>query len=124
VGVTTRLTFGADPELAVVTAARRGMQAAGDALLALSDALAPTEPEPRHDVHMVETGFARVELGRDGGDQVAVGYDAYWAVFQHEDLEYEHVHGGQAKFLETAVLEGEDVALAIIADTIREAIGG
>jgi hypothetical protein len=106
----------------VATARRRGMQVAGRAILALSDAGAPTEPEPRHGVHLTETGFTRIEPGAET-DAVAIGYGAFWAVWQHENLAYHHPHGGHAQFLSAALVEGADAALEIVAASIREALG-
>jgi len=106
--------------LEVATARRRGLKTGARLILALSDEGAPREPEPRHGVHMTETGFTRLEVGPDGEDIAAIGYGAFWAVFQHEDLTYNHPHGGHAKFLSLAVVEGEQPALEAVAAGIRE----
>lgn len=108
-------------DVVVATARRRGLQAAGEMILGLSNAGAPKEPEPKHGVHLVETGFTRVEPGGES-DAVAVGYTAFWAVWQEEDLSYHHPHGGHAKFLSGALLEGGEAGLEIVAETIREAL--
>lgn len=63
-----------------------------------------------------ESRFIRVE----GASQVAVGYDAYWAAWQHE-REYHH-EIGQKKFLETALADGKDDALEAVAVKIREGL--
>lgn len=104
--------------LGLQTALRRGLQAAGVEILAASDALAPTEPKPRHGVHLTETGFVRVVPGVNS-DSVVVGYEAFWAWWQNEDLTYHHPHGGQAKFLDTAMLGGAERAGETIAAVIR-----
>lgn len=106
----------------VVAARRRGLKNGGRAILALADAGAPREPVPRHGVHLTETGFTRIEPGLDT-DAVAVGYRAFWAPLQEEDLTYNHPHGGHAKFLYGGLLEGESAALEIVAASIRAAIG-
>lgn len=116
------LTLNPDILVEVATARRRGLSAAGKVILALSDAGAPTEPVPRHGVHMTETGFTRVELGGDV-DSVAIGYGAFWAVLQEEDLTYNHPHGGHAKFLSGALVAGKDVALEEIAAQVRAVLG-
>lgn len=124
-GMTTKFTAAPNIELEVATARRRGLLKGGKTLLALSDAGAPTEDgEPRHGEHGVSTGFVKIAPGGDGDDTVAIGYEAYWMVFQHENLEYQHKDGEHAKFLEMAMLEGEEAALAVIAAEIRAALGG
>lgn len=55
----------------------------------------------------------------EGVSDVAIGYRAYWAGWQHERMDYHHVIG-QAKFLEQALTEGKDEALQAVADGIRE----
>jgi hypothetical protein len=106
----------------VAAARRRGLTNGGRAILALSDAGAPTEPVPRHGVHLTETGFTRVEPGVEV-DTVAIGYRAFWALRQHEDLTYNHPHGGHAKFLSGGLVEGETAALEIVAESIRAVLG-
>jgi hypothetical protein len=107
----------------VDAASARAVKRAGAVILALSDAGAPTEPDPRHGIHMTETGFVKVIEAGLGGATAEIGYEAWWAIRQHEDMEYHHPHGGTAKFLELAVLEGKDAALAIMASDIRAALG-
>lgn len=114
------LTLGS-PDVVAAAAIRRSLVKGGKVILAASDALAPREPEPRHGVHMTETGFVRSEIAGDGLDQVAIGYKAFWAVYQHENLSYHHEHGGQAKFLETAMLAASDAAIETVAAAVREA---
>lgn len=110
--------LGPDPTLEFRTAIRRGLAEAGREVLAASDVLAPREPEPRHGYHMIDTGFVRVEPGV-ASDAVIIGYTAFWAAWQHEHLEWHHPNGGQAKFLETALLGGREVALETIAANVR-----
>jgi hypothetical protein len=102
-------------------ARRRGLKAGGEAILALSDAIAPIEDVPRHGVHMIETGFVRPETDGDT-DAAAIGYGAFWSIWQHERLDYHHTHGA-AKFLEIALLEGQETALGIVAAAVSEALG-
>lgn len=44
------------------------------------------------------------------------------ARYQHERLDLRHEHGGQAKFLETAMVDEADNALEIIATHLRRAL--
>lgn len=108
-------------DVQISAARRRGLQKAGKIVLALADAGAPREPEPKHGVHLTETGFVRVLPGAEI-DTVAVGYEAFWAVFQEEDMSYEHKHGGHAKFLTGGLVEGADAAFEAIAEEIRQAL--
>lgn len=107
----------------VSAAIRRGLKRAGQIVLAASDAGAPTEPEPRHGVHLTETGFTRVEPGV-GSDAVAIGYGAFWAIWQEENLTYHHPHGGHAKFLSGALLETGQAAVEVaVAPELRQVFG-
>jgi hypothetical protein len=107
----------------VATVRRRGLKKGADAILALADAGAPREPEPKHGVHMTETGFTRIEIGAEGEDVAAIGYRAFWAPLQEEDLTYKHPHGGHAGFLVGGLLEGEAPALELVAAELRELFG-
>lgn len=105
----------------VAAARRRGLKRAGQAVLAVSDANAPREPEPRHGVHLTETGFTRVEPGADS-DAVAIGYGAFWAVWQEENLSYHHEQG-HAKFLSGALLEAGQAAVEeFVGEALREVL--
>jgi hypothetical protein len=108
-------------DVVVATARRRGMKLAGDLVLALSDEGAPREPEPKHGVHMTETGFVRVQPGAEV-DTVEVGYKAFWAVFMEEDLTAHHPNGGHAKFLSGGLLEGAAAGFDLVAEAIRESL--
>lgn len=104
-------------------AIRRGLKRAGQIVLAAADAGAPREPEPRHGIHLTETGFTRVEPGIES-DAVAIGYEAFWAIFQEENLAYHHEHGGHAKFLSGALLEAGQAAIdAAVAPELRQVFG-
>lgn len=107
----------------VATARRRGLKLGGELILELARAGAPTEPEPKHGVHLTETGFTRVEPGAEV-DSVAIGFAAFWAVFQEEDLTYKHPHGGHAKFLSGGLIEGETAALELVAESLRQVFEG
>lgn len=118
-GMTVKIDINHDLPVQLVTARRRGMLEAGEFVLALAVEGAPREDgEPRHEVHGADTGFVRVE---PQNERVAIGFDAYWMLWQHEDLNYKHPHG-HAKFLELALLENGEDALALVADAIREAV--
>ena len=104
-----RLTLNDALPLEIATARRRGLLKAADAVLAVSDLNAPREDVPRHGIHMTETGFTRIEPGVEE-DVAALGYEAFWAVWQEEDLTYHHEQG-HAKFLSGALLEAGQAAV-------------
>lgn len=106
------------PPIQVAAAIRADMVAAAEPILAAAVAEAPYEPEPRHGVHLNETGFVRYAQPEAGADAVAVGFGAYWARFQEVNEEYHHEHG-HAHFLETAMIEGADAWLARVNEAIR-----
>lgn len=47
-----------------------------------------------------------------------------YAAKQHEDLTLRHPNGGQAKFLESALIDTADEVAAIIATRLRSELGG
>lgn len=53
----------------------------------------------------------------------AVGFREFYAGWQHEDLTYHHADG-QAKYLEEPLATEKDTALQIMADHVRQALGG
>lgn len=68
-------------------------------------------------------GSATVSLEEVDGDQAAkIHYDGPYARAQHEHLDWRHEHGGQAKFLETAMVDEADHALKVIATHIERAL--
>lgn len=60
---------------------------------------------------------------QDGQVVGAVSYDTPYAVRQHEETDYHHTAGRQAKYLETAVNDTAGVQRAIIAQAIKNEIG-
>jgi hypothetical protein len=72
---------------------------------------------PKESTRLV--GTAKVDHSRGGRDTVGVTFDGPYARYQHEHLGFKHPHGGQAKFLEAAMLEKEDDAKRAMADRIR-----
>ena len=72
-------------------------------ILARSDELVPKAPKkPSDDTpSLVSTGYVKLH-GNDGAE---IGYSSVYAHWIHEHTWFHHPHGGQAKFLETAMLE-------------------
>lgn len=120
-GIDVRVQLVEDVDVRMHTAIRRGLQATGEKVLLASDVLAPTEPTPRHGVHMIDTGMVKVEPGTDS-DSVMVGYGAFWSLFQHEDLWYHHPHGGGPKFLERAAMGAVEVIAESVAVEVDQAL--
>lgn len=92
-------------------AAVDGLKEAADQTLELSNAKAPKD-----DLDLVNSGKVTVD-----DLTVQVSYDAVHARFQHENLDYEHADGGEAKFLETASDEVDVEAIA--AASLRKKLG-
>ena len=97
---------------AVEQAAQTGLREGMQATLERSNELAPKDDED-----LVKSGAVRID---DLTGQVS--YSSVYASWQHENLEWKHEDGGQAKFLEQAADE-VDVA-AFIAARTQEALGG
>lgn len=100
------------PILSIVEkAAQEGLREAGRATLKRSNELAPKD-----DLDLVKSGRVVVD-----DLVVQVSYTAVHARFQHENLDFEHAEGGQAKFLELAADE-VDIG-RIVAEKVRGALG-
>lgn len=109
-------------ELAAIR--RRAMDEAAAPTLAEAVALAPTEPDPRHGVHLRETAYKTLKAaGVDGLDRVELGFTAFWAVWQSEHLDWDHPHGGEAQFLEKALIRGYEAWLERTAALMRGGMG-
>lgn len=80
----------------------------------LADAV---DKAPKESNDLAESG--RVDDDRGGDDTVAIIFDSVYARYQHEHLRFKHPHGGQAKFLEGAMLEKGNEALSAIAEVLR-----
>jgi hypothetical protein len=53
--------------------------------------------------------------------QAAISYNTSYAHKQHEDLTYNHPHGGNAKYLENPMHSEAEAVFEIIAGVMREA---
>ena len=95
----------------VEKATQDAMRDAGRAVLKRSNELAP-----RDDGDLIKSGRVTID-----DLTVQVSYTAVHARFQHENLDYQHTDGGQAKFLETAAAE-IDIG-QIVAAKVRSALG-
>ncbi|GAA3455877.1 hypothetical protein GCM10018962_77110 [Dactylosporangium matsuzakiense] len=92
-----------------------GVGRAAEWLLGESDQLVPIEEGT-----LARSGVASVDEATATG---AVSYDTPYAVRQHEELEWQHDPGRQAKYLEQPWLEGRETMAEIIAASIRRRTG-
>jgi hypothetical protein len=77
-----------------------------------SQELVPHAPKRPGDDTPTLASTAKIEP--DGHNKVALKYTSVYAHWIHEHLWFMHPHGGQAKFLETAMIEkGEDALYAV-----------
>jgi len=92
-------------------AAQEGLKEAGKVILKRARELSPSDSGDSD-----KSGFSLVD-----DLTLQVGFKSYISRIQHEDLDYQHEPGEQAKFLETA-LDETDVG-AIIAAKVRATFG-
>jgi hypothetical protein len=70
----------------------------------------------------IEEGDLRASAGtRIVDGEARIEYESVYARYQHYGLDFAHPRGGQALFLESAVVTETQKAGEIIRDTIREA---
>lgn len=93
--------------------AERGIALAAEHLLGVSRQLVPLE----------EGTLERSGVASSDGLEAAVSYDTVYAVRQHEELDWRHDQGRQAKYLEQPMIEERDAMAEILAAQIRRALG-
>ncbi|MFC8832357.1 hypothetical protein ACFT8V_04045 [Streptomyces griseoincarnatus] len=110
-----RLRFdGSEAAGAMRAAGSRGLLLGAEHVLGLSN-----EKVPLDEGFLQSTGTASV----DEGDMTAmVSYDGPYAVRQHEQLEYRHAPGREAKYLENALNGSRTEVQALIAAQLRRAL--
>lgn len=94
---------------------------AEDALAAGAQVILDRSQElvPKESGHLAEGA----KVNANGlGDVVSITYDGPYAHYQHESMEFKHPTGGQAKFLETAMLEKADEAIDTVGRELRAAL--
>lgn len=95
-------------------AAREALEDVGEDLLDKSKAIVPIE-----EFDLRDSGFYRVEDG-PLGPELIVGYDTPYALRQHEELDYRHDPGRQAKYLEEPAITNWPMYAEMLKDsTIR-----
>ena len=99
-----------------------GMQAAKQT--GLRQAAEAVLDEARERTPVAETGELQGNSGTVvSGDEAAIYYNAVYAVYQHEGIGFNRPNGGQAKFLETAVIDKSGEVAQILAQAIKRGIG-
>lgn len=84
------------------------------AKVVLDDALLKV---PKESSDLASTG--QVAPGRGGENTVGIEFTSVYARYIHEHLGFKHPHGGQAKFLEAAMIEKADDAMQAVADDLQ-----
>ncbi|WP_202865060.1 hypothetical protein [Serinicoccus sediminis] len=98
-----------DPRRAAREGAERGVYLAGEHLLTESRANAP-----------IDEGTLRgTGAVYHDGLTATVGFDGPYAARQHEELDWHHPRGGQAKYLEEPMQTEQPVIRSLIAQAIR-----
>jgi len=100
---------------AVGAAAARGVNRAAAELKALSVPLAPIRDG-------ILRGSAAIREANDAHAEAMLVFDTPYAAKQHEETEYNHPQGGQAKYVEEPLAENAGRLQGIIAKEIRHAI--
>ncbi|WP_333811100.1 hypothetical protein [Timonella senegalensis] len=98
-----------NPNLAAAITA--GLKDGAEHILAESLKLVPLE----------EATLARSGKAEAAGTEAVVSYDTVYAPRQHEELDWQHAEGRQAKYLEQPVTTEADKVLGLIADQIGKA---
>lgn len=92
--------------------AERGIALAAEHVLQLSRERVPLE----------EGTLERSGVASRSGLTAAVSYDTVYAVRQHEELDWQHAEGRQAKYLESALIDSVDEVPEIVAAQVRRAL--
>jgi len=92
--------------------AHAGLQAAGEHILAESQKIVPLK----------EATLARSGTVTTRNLETSISYNTIYAVRQHEELDWQHDEGRQAKYLETPLNAEADTVMQIIADHIKDAL--
>jgi hypothetical protein len=105
---------GAKATKATHDAAARGIQKWAEHVLEEA-----TRIVPLREGTLMRSGVASVDEGALRG---AVSYDGPYACRQHEEMDWNHPGGRQAKYLETPLNASRDKGLKMVADEIKRAL--
>ncbi|WP_127572782.1 hypothetical protein [Georgenia faecalis] len=103
-----------DPRAAVRAGAERGVYLGLEHLLGVAKARVP------HDEKTLRDSGATAQDGTQG----VVAFDTPYAVRQHEEMDWYHPRGGQAKYLESAMGDERTAIAQLAAQAIRKQMGG
>jgi hypothetical protein len=92
----------------------RGVRLGAEHLLQVSNGRVPIEEGT-----LERSGVVSVD---ESAVTAAVSYDTPYAVRQHEELDYQHDQGREAKYLEKSLREETDTINEIIAAQVRRAV--
>ncbi|MGW1679391.1 hypothetical protein [Saccharopolyspora sp. NPDC002376] len=92
-----------------------GLRLAAEHLLGASRQLVPLEEGT-----LERSGVTSVD---ESNLTAAVAYDTPYAVRQHEELDWKHAEGRQAKYLEQPMAEESDTMGKLVQASIRKALG-
>jgi hypothetical protein len=107
-------------------AAMRGLaDAAGDVLDLAKDRVPVLDPADESKGRTSGKLRDTAKMAEDAARlRVALSFGTPYAAYIHEHMEFKHPDGGQAKFLETAILESRDAVAAAVAEAIRKVTEG
>ncbi|GGZ51810.1 hypothetical protein [Streptomyces rubiginosohelvolus] len=110
-----RLRFNGDQVVrALRPAAARGAFLAAEYVLGETQAVVPLD-----EAALSRSGIASVD---EAALTSAVSYDTPYAVRQHEELDFQHAPGRQAKYVEQPLNEARQQVAAIVAAELRRAM--
>ena len=69
-------------------------------------------------------GCTLTGAGPEDAAHAEIGFNAKYAADQHEQVHLSHPRGGQAKYLESVLVEEQERILATITGRVEEAMGG
>lgn len=115
--LTRVIWHGAEATAAERRGAARGLYLGAEHVLEEANRIVPIEEHT-----LQASGVASAD---EGALQAAVSYDTPYAVVQHEELDYQHDEGRQAKYLETPINDAgvRSKVEELIAREIKAALG-
>ncbi|MDP9843253.1 minor capsid protein [Streptosporangium lutulentum] len=94
------------------TAAERALRDAAEHVLGVANTRVPIQ-----EGHLQNSGATSVDRSEM---RASISYDQPYAVAQHENLDWKHAPGRQAKYLETALEEEASAVQALLAQQLKE----
>jgi hypothetical protein len=110
----------------ILEAALKGLEAGAHDVMDLSQERVPVL-DPAQETHDRPSGelrdTAEVQM-LPTSKRAALKYGTAYAAYQHERMDLKHPTGGQAKFLESSMLEKAEHVAETVAAHVREVTGG